>query len=152
MKILVPLLWMITGFISWYLSIYLFSYILSPLLIDVMRKTNAMTQSIFMKNIANMLFTKVADFTLCFIFAVLLSFFTKSTKLRLLLFILGAISLSLYVQVVSLSNYMSMYSELPSWAIASEFQGFISIVLIIPLLSFAGSKIGDCLRLRRSRS
>lgn len=152
MKYIVPLLWMMTGFISWYLSIYLFSYLLSPALIDVVRKANAVTQSIFMKDIANLLYTKVADFTLCFIFAMLISFFTKSTKLRLLLFILGAIAISGYIQVERLINYMGAYSELPSWAIRREFQGFIAIFLIIPLLSYAGSQIGNYLRSRRMSS
>jgi hypothetical protein len=149
MKLLVPLLWMLTGFLSWYLSIYLFSYILSPVLINVVRKTNAITESIFMKNMANMLFTKVADFTLCFIIAALLSFFTQSTNLRLSLFIIGAIAITLVVQVANLINYIRIYSELPSWAVTSELQGFISIVLIIPLLSFVGSKIGNYLKSRR---
>lgn len=152
MKFLVSLLWMTTGFISWYLSIYLFSYILSPILIDVVRKMNAMNQSIFMKNIVNMLFTKGADFVLCFIFAICLSFFTKSTKVRLLLFIIGAIAISLYVQVNGLINYMSIYSEWPSWAVISEFQGFVSILLIIPSVSFAGSKVGNFLKIRRTRA
>lgn len=105
-----------------------------------------------MKHIANMLYAKVADFTLCFIFAVLLSFFTKSTKLRLLLFIIGAIAISLYVQVESLIDYMGIYSELPSWALTTEFHGFISILLIIPLLSYAGSKVGNYLKIKRTSS
>lgn len=151
-KFIVPLLWMITGFLSWCLSIYLFSYILSPILIDVVRKTNAITHSTLMNNIINMLFTRVSDFTLCFIFAILLSFFTKSTKLRLLLFISGAIAISLYVQIESLINYIGIYSELPSWVVTTEFQGFISILLIIPLLSYAGSKVGNYLKLRRTSS
>ena len=96
MKLLVPLLWMMTGFVSWYLSIYLFSYILSPILIDVVRKINAINQSIVMKIIANMIFAKAADFTLGFTLALFLSFFTGSTKIRLLLFISGATAISLY--------------------------------------------------------
>ena len=152
MKFTAPLLWLITGLISWYLSIYLFSYLLSPILIDVVRKTNAITQSIFIRNIANMFFTKGADFALCFIFSILLSFFTKSTKLRLLLFILGSIAISLYLQVESLINYMGTYQKLPSWAVTVEFQGIVSILLIIPLLSYAGSKVGNQLKLRRTSS
>ena len=78
-----------------------------------------------------------------------LSYFTQSTKLRLVLFFLGAIAISLYAQIKGLIGYMGIYSELPSWAIASEMQGFISLLLIIPLCSIAGSKVGTWIKMKR---
>lgn len=147
----VPVIWMLTGLLSWYLSGYLFSYLFSPSLIGVVRKINVMVQSIFLRNIVNILFLRTPEFTLCFIFAVLLSFFTQSTKLRLLLFIIGAMAVSLYVQAESLIIYMRRYSEMPSWSVTWEFLGLMSILLIMPLLSFLGSQVGNYLKLRRTR-
>ena len=147
---LIPFMWLSIGFVSGYLSKYLFSYVLSPVLIKAVRATNANTQSDLLTNIINMCFANMADFTLCFIFAMVLSFFTKSTKLRLLLFVFGAIAINLYVQIEGLIGYMGTYSELPSWAVASEMQGLVSLLLIIPLCSFAGSKVGSWIKMKRS--
>ena len=147
---LIPFMWMGIGLVSGYLSNYLFSYVLSPLLIKAVRATNANTQSDILKNIVNMFFANMADFMLCFLFAMVLSYFTKSTNLRLLLFVFGAIAISLYAQIEGLIGYMGTYSELPSWAVASEMQGLISLLLIIPLCSFAGSKVGTWIKMKRS--
>ncbi|MBR9984501.1 MAG: hypothetical protein KFF68_01200 [Desulfosarcina sp.] len=146
---LIPFMWMGIGLVSGYLSNYLFLYIWSPLLIETVRATNAITQSVIVKNIVNMVFANMADFMLCFLFAMVLSFFTKSTKLRLLLFVLGAIAINLYVQVERLIGYMGFYAEFPSWAITSPMQGLVSLLLIIPLCSIAGSKVGTWIKMKR---
>lgn len=148
-KLLIPCIWMSTGFLAWYLSIYLFSYILSPMLITTVRETNTITQSALIKEFTNMLFANIADFTLCFVCAILLSFFTRYTILRLSLFIIGAIAFSVYTQVEGLISYMEIYSKLPAWATPLVLQELISSLLIIPLLAFAGSKIGNYLKMRR---
>ena len=149
-KGLIPFMWLSIGFVSGYLSKYLFSYLLSPVLIKAVRATNANTQSDLVTNIINMCFANLADFTLCFLFATLLSYFSKITFLRGLLFVFGAIAISLYTQMVGLIGYMGTYSELPSWAVASEMQGLISLLLIIPLCSIAGSKVGTWIKMKRS--
>ncbi len=147
---LIPFMWMGIGLVSGYLSKYLFSYILSPLLIETVRATNANTQSVILKNIVNMVFANMADFMLCFLFATLLSYFSKITVLRGLLFVFGAIAISLYTQIVGLIGYMGTYSELPAWAVASEMRGLISLFLIIPLCSIAGSKVGTWIKMKRN--
>ncbi len=151
-KGLIPSMWLSIGFVSGYLSKYLFSYVLSPVLIKAVRATNANTQSDLLTNIINMCFANMADFTLGFIFAMVLSFFTKSTKLRLLLFVFGAIAINLYVQVEGLIGYMGFYAEFPSWAITSSMQGFVSLLLIIPFCSFAGSQVGTWIKMKRKTS
>ena len=148
-KGLIPFMWLSIGFVSGNLSKYLFSYVLSPVLIKAVRATNANTQSDLLTNIINMCFANLADFTLCFLFATLLSYFSKITFLRGLLFVFGAIAISLYSQMVGLIGYMGTYSELPSWAVASEMQGLISLLLIIPLCSIAGSKVGIWIKMKR---
>jgi hypothetical protein len=145
----IQLMWISIGFVSWYLSKFLFSYVLSPMLIDAARAANANSQSAFLMAVVNMLYANVAGFALCFIFAALLSYFTQSTKLRLLLFVVGAIAVNLYVRVEGLAGYMRMYPELPSWAITSKMQGLISLLLITPLCSFAGSKIGTWIKMKK---
>ena len=151
-KWFIPFMWLSAGFVSWFLSKFLFSYILSPMLIEAVRATNANTQSVFLMNIISMLFANMAAFALCFLFAMLLSAFTKSTKPRLLLFVVGTIAISLYAQIEGLIGYMGIYSELPSWAISSAMQGFISLLLIIPLCSIAGSKLGAWIKMKRKPS
>ena len=148
-KLLIPFMWMGIGLVSGYLSNYLFSYVLSPLLIEAVRATNANTRSVILQNMVNMVFTNMADFMLCFLFAMVLSYFSKITFLRGLLFVFGAISISLYAQIEGLIGYMGTYSELPSWAVASEMQGLISLLLIIPLCSIAGSKVGTWIKMKR---
>ena len=146
---MIPFMWMGIGLVSGYLSNYLFSYIWSPLLIDAVRATNANTRSVILQNMVNMVFANMADFMLCFLFAMVLSYFSKITFLRGLLFVFGAISISLYTQMVRLIGYMGTYSELPSWAVASEMQGLISLLLVIPLCSFAGSKVGTWIKMKK---
>ena len=147
---LIPLMWLSIGFVSGYLSKFLFSYVLSPVLIKAVRATNANTQSDLLTKIINMCFANMADFMLCFLFAMVLSFFTKSTKLRLLLFVFGAIAINLYVQIEGLIGYMGFYAEFPSWAITSSMQGLVSLLLIIPFCSLAGSKAGTWIKMKRS--
>jgi len=150
-KLLIPFMWMGIGLVSGYFSNYLFSYILSPILIEAVRATNANTRSVILKNMVNMVFANMADFMLCFLFAMLLSYFTKFTILRVSLFVFGAIAISLYAQIERLIDYMGIYSELPAWAVASEMQGLISLVLIIPLCSIAGSQAGTWIKIKRKR-
>jgi len=147
----IPFMWMGIGLVSGYLSNYLFSYVLSPLLIEAVRATNANTRSVILQNMVNMVFTNMADFMLCFLFAMLLSYFTKFTVLRVLLFVFGAIAISLYARIEGLIGYMGTYSELPAWAVASEMEGLISLVLIIPLCSIAGSQVGTWIKMKRKR-
>lgn len=147
-EILIPLLWMSVGFLSWYLSKYLFSYLLSPLLIEQLRTINTVTQSLLIKNMANMIYANGADYVLCFLFSVLLSYLTKFTKFRIAMFISGAIAISLYVRVEGLLNQIKSYAELPSWAMPSHVQGFISLLLIVPLISLLGCKLGRYLSVK----
>ena len=84
-------MWLSAGFVSWYVSNFLFSYILSPMLIEAVRATNANTQSDFLIHIVSMLFANLAGFALCFLFTIVLSYFTESTKPRLLLFVVGVV-------------------------------------------------------------
>jgi len=145
-------MWLSAGFVTWFLSKFLFSYILSPMLIEAARATNANTQSVFLMNIVNFLFANMADFMLCFIFTMLLSYSTKFTVLRMLLFVVGVITINLYAKIEELIGYMGIYSELPSWAISSAMQGYISLLLIIPLCSIAGSKVGTWIKMKRKPS
>ena len=147
-----PLIWLGFGLVSGYLSNYLFSYILSPLLIEAVRATNANTRSVMLTHMVNMVFANMADFMLCFLLAALLSYFSKITVLRGLLFILGAIAIGLYAQIAGLVGYMGIYSELPAWAVASEMQRLISLLLFIPLCSIAGSKVGIWIKVKRRQS
>ena len=94
----------------------------------------------------------MANFTLCFIFTTVLSYYTKSTKPRLLLFVFGAIAIGLYAHIEGLTGYMGAYSELPAWAVASEMQGLISLLLIMPLCSIAGSKAGTWMKMKKKRA
>ena len=151
-KLLISLAWLASGFVSWLFSTYLFTYILSPILIDIVRETNAITQSVLMKTIANMLFTKSSDFTVCFLFAMALGFFTKYTKLRLSLFVFGMVGISLYIQVEGFMDYIAAYSELPSWVITFETQGLVALLLIIPIISVVGSRLGNYMKMRRTTS
>lgn len=147
-KIMIPFIWLVTGVLSWRLSIYLFSYVLSPLLIQFVRNMNAITHSIYAKYTANMVFTNLSDIILGFIFALILSFFTKSSKSRLALFVLGVAGFRLYIKVADLIHYMGMYPEFPSSAITSFILGFISILILIPGFAIAGSKVGTYLKMR----
>ena len=149
-NLLIPTLWMAIGFVSWYISIYLFSYVLSPILIDAVRKTNAIAQSALIKNSVNLLFTKAPDFMLCFLFAIALSYFTQYTKLRLSLFIFGMVAISLYMRVEGLMAYMGAYSELPSWVITYEIEGFVALLVMIPLISIAGCRLGNHVKMRKT--
>jgi hypothetical protein len=148
-EILIPLIWMSTGFLSWYLSTYFFSNFLSMLLIDRLRTINTLTQSLFIKNLANMIYANLADFVLCFLFSMLLSYFTKFTKYRISMFIFGAIAISLYVRIEKLFNQIKIYSEVPSWAMTSYLQGSISLLIIVPILSLMGCKTGQFLRIKK---
>lgn len=141
-EILILFLWMGAGLLSWWMSKYVLSYFLSLLFIEQLRTINAVTQSLLVKNMANMIFVHSGDFILCFLFSIPLSYFTDFTKYRISMFIFGAIAISLYLQVVSLITQMQIYSELPSWAMTSYLQGFISLLLIVPILSLLGCKIG----------
>lgn len=142
-------MWISVGVLSGYLSKYLFSYILSPALIKAVRATNAHTQSDILMDIVSMLFVDMADFLLCFIFAIGLSYFTESTKPRLLLFVFGAIAINLYAQIERLIGYMEIYSELPAWTITPKLSAFVSLLLIIPLCSIAGNKLGAWIKMKR---
>ena len=142
-RLLVPMVWLSTGFLSWFLSIYLFLYLLSPLFIQIVRKINANDQTVILKSITNILFTNMADFMLCFLFAIILSYFSQNTKARLALFIFGALAAHIYTHVEVLVNYIKIYSEFPEWALTSVLQGYISLLLMVPLLSYLGGKIGS---------
>ena len=149
---LVSLLWMGTGLLSWCLAIYLFHFVISPLLIEPIRAINAGNHSLFVKHASNMLFSHMAAFILCFFFAFFLSLYSEVTKLRWVLFVIGAVAVSLYLHVESVIGYWRQYSEIPSWAKASIMQGFTSSLLIVPLLSLGGSKAGNCLKGRKQNS
>ena len=148
-KRVIPLMWLSAGFVSWYLSKFLFSHILSPMLIEAVRATNSNTQSAFLINIVSMLFANLAGFSLCFLFTIVLSYLTESTNSRLSQFVVGAIAVSLYAQMEGLIGYMGVYSGLPAWAITSQIQGFVSLLLIIPLCSIAGSRVGTWIKMKR---
>jgi len=150
-KMSVPLLWLSTGFLSWCLTIYLFHFLISPLFIESIRIVNAGDQSLFVKNVANMLFAHMAAYLLCFLFSFVLGLYTETTRFRLALFVIGAIGVSLYLQGDSVMAYWRQYSEIPSWAATSVLQGLASSLLIVPLLSWAGSKAGALLSTRRQK-
>jgi len=138
-----------SGVLSWYLSIYLFTYILSPSFITLIREVNAIPVSSFIKNVANMFFVYVSDFLLCFLSALALSLWTKSTKSRLASFILGAIVVRLFTQADVVASQIRHYSEIPAWAVTSLVQGLIPPVLIVPLFSILGSKVGRSVKMRK---
>jgi hypothetical protein len=148
----IPFIWLGVGLMSGYLSNYLFSYILSPLLIEAVRATNANTRSVILTHVVNLVFANMADFMLCFLLAAVLSYFSQINVLRGLLFILGAIAIGLYAEIAGLVGYMGIYSELPAWAVASEMQRLISLLLFIPLCSIAGGKVGIWIKAKRSQS
>lgn len=151
-KITIPFIWMSTGVLTWYLSAYLFSYIVSPFFIRYVRTINAVTHSVFIKDIANMFFTNISDFILSFIFALILSLITKFTWFRLALYIFGAIAFSVYGNLENLTNYIRIYPELPSGAMTSFILGFISLLLLVPISALAGSKLGTYIKMKMRTS
>jgi len=138
-----------TGILSWCLSTYLFTYILSPVFIKLIREINAIPAAFFFKNVANMFFVYISDFFLCFVFALALSLWTESTKTRLALFILGAIAVRIYAQVDVVISQIRHYSEVPAWAVTSIAQGLIPPILIVPIFSILGSKVGRSIRIKK---
>ena len=144
-KMFIPAIWLCTGFLASYVSAYFFSYFLSPVFIRLLRDLNATSQSVIIKSMANIIFAYAADFLVCFIFASILSYFTKYTKVRLSLFVLGAIAISMYIRVEGLIYHMGIYSGRPSWAVSSYIHGFISLLLIVPFVSYIGSYLGSYL-------
>ena len=149
---MIPFIWMSTGVLSWYVSTYLFSYIVSPLFIRYVRIINAVTHWVFIKDMANMFFTNFADFILSFVFALILSLITKFTWFRLVLYVFGAIAFSVYGKLENLTNFIRIYPELPSGAMTSFIQGFISLLLLVPISAIAGSKFGTYIKMKMRTS
>ena len=148
-ELLILLLWTGSGVLSWYLSTYIFTYILSPSFIKLIREINAIPAASFIKNVANMFFVYASDFLLCFLSALALSLWTKSTKSRLASFILGAIVVRIFTQIDVLVSQIGHYSEIPAWAVTSLVQGLIPPVLIVPLFSISGSNVGRFIKVRK---
>ena len=148
-ELLISTLWAGAGLFAWYLSIYLFTYLLSPVFIKLIREVNAIPASPFIKNSANMFFVYFSDFLLCFIFALLLSLWTQPTKSRLALFVLGAVAFRIYAQVDVVTSQTRHYAEIPAWAVTSIVQGLIPPVLLVPLFSILGSRIGRSVKLKK---
>lgn len=144
-QILISAIWLCAGYLASHVSVYLFSYLLSPVFIKMLRRINATAQSSLIKSIANIIYAHAADFLICFLFASILSYFTKFTKIRLSFFVFGAIAISMYIRVEGLIYHMGIYSEFPSWAVSSYVHGFISMLVIVPRVSYIGSNLGNYL-------
>ena len=147
----VGLLWLGTGLLSWCLTVYVFHFLVSPLFIESFRTINAGGHPMLIKHVANMFYSHMPAFLLGFLFAFILGLYSDATPPRVLLFVIGAVAVALYLQVGSLFAYWRQYDEIPGWAVASIVQGFISSLLIVPLLSVCGSSIGSLLRSRRKQ-
>ncbi len=135
-------LWFCAGLWSWYLSTWIGSRILAPFFIQTIRSTNAISSSPVVKLAVNTLYSSGGDFFCCFILAFLFGFFSKPSTIRKLLFVSGAVGVDLYGLTNHLINYLRNFSEIPSWAMMAQVQGWVSIVLIIPLLTIIGSNMG----------
>ena len=151
-KILTTFIWLSAGVLTWFISILLYAYVLSPLLIRFVRGINTITSSIVAINIVNFLFTNISVFILSFIFAFILSAFTKSTKLRLTLYILGVIAVRFYEKINNLINYLRTGPEWTSGVMTSFILGFVALLLIVPIFAIAGNKVGGYLRVRSKRT
>jgi len=119
------------------------------MLIETARAANANTESSILIYMVSMLFANMAVIALCFGFAMGLSYFTDATRQRLLLFVAGAIAVNLYAQIKGLIGYTGLYPGLPPGALPSKVQGFVPLLLILPLCSLAGSKIGTWIKMKR---
>lgn len=148
-KLWICILWMSAGLLSWYLSAFLFTYVVSPAFIKPVRAINAMSGAPIIKTVANMLFVYFSDFLLCFMAALILSFYTRTTKTRLVLFILGAIVFRLVAQADIAMSHLRHYSALPPWALKSLLPGLIPPLLIIPLVSMSACRLGRFIRMKR---
>ena len=145
-EIFITILWLASGVLSWLLSIYLFFYVTAPLLIGFSRNVNTTIHSAFIRNAANLFYTTISISFLCFVFALLLSLFGRYTKIRLTLFVLGAVVFKFYAKILALINYMKLFPNLSPWA--SFGPEFISILFIVPLFSILGSRSGSFLKKR----
>ena len=150
-KILTTFIWLSAGVLTWFISIVLYAYVLSPLLIRFVRGINTLTASIVVINIVNFLFTNIAVFILSFIFAFILSAFTKSTKLRLALYILGVIAVRFYVKVDNLINYLRTGPQWTSGAMTSFIFGFVALLLIVPMFAIAGNRVGGWIKRHKEK-
>jgi hypothetical protein len=150
-KTLTSFIWLSAGVLTWFISILLYAYVLSPLLIRFVRGVNTITSSIVAIDIVNFLFTNITVFILSFLFAFILSAFTKSTKLRLALYVLGVIAVRFYVKVDNLINYLRTGSEWTSGAMTSFILGFIALLLIVPIFAIAGNRFGGWIKRHKEK-
>jgi hypothetical protein len=141
------LIWLGVGVLTWFISILLHAYVLSPLLIRFVRGINTITASMVAINIVNFLFTNISVFILCFTFSVILSLFTKSTKLRVALYILGVIAVRFCVKIDYFINYLRTGPQWASGTMAAFILEFVALLLIVPILAIAGDKVGGFLKM-----
>ena len=145
---IILLIWIITGFISWYISIYFFNPLVLPIVPPAISfLENLGTPELFLIT-SNVLLSHISEYVLSFIFALALSYFSKATKSRIIGFIFAANAVSLYYHLLQLFGYTKHYSNLPTSAIIWIIQGLISILVISPLFAIIGSLIGN--RIKRS--
>jgi hypothetical protein len=150
-KIMISITWLSAGVLTWLISVHLYADVLSPLLIRFVRGINTINPSIVTIDIVNFLFTNISVFILCFIFAFILSAITKSTKLRLTLYIVGVVAVRFYLKVDNLINYLRTGPEWNSGAMTSFILEFAAILLIVPIFAIAGNKVGGYLRMHRGK-
>jgi hypothetical protein len=147
-NLLIYLLWLCTGILSWYLSKYLFSYVVSPVFINWVRKVNTIMHSAVINGLVNLFYTYLSQFLLCFVFAMILSVWTACTRLRLALFVAGAIAVGTYANIQFAAGAVGTAAGTPAWITTIVLQAVIAMLIIVPLLSKAGCKLGHFIKMK----
>ena len=143
-RALIMVLWIIVGFLSWRIPSYTLSLIQGPLIAPA---------HAFMKS---PLFSYIPWWFMAFISSFFLALGTGSNIRWLLGFIIGAAGYEAYTSTVQVLYYMNYFQDLSLWlmlkwipVVARELiVALIPSLVILPLLSWLGSFLGNKLRLR----
>jgi len=144
------LLWLAGGILSWVLSSLLFSYLLSPFAppaYDFFRE--AFSSTVIVK-IALFAFLQAPYYGISFLSAIILSSVTGIQKTWLLAFIIGATAYTIYISMAGILFYSDYYDTLPSWVLHEWLQSMISSLVMIPLLVWAGARVGILIKQKKT--
>ena len=149
-KILMFLLWLVCGVLSWYVAVFVSTFVVSPFLARWVIIPGGMPFSREILAITDVLIFSAGDYITAFFATTTLCYLTGYERLWLIGFIVGVDGYPLYDNFVSLSAYLDVYPGLPSWVIRWWFQDLVPIVIVVPLVAWAGCMAGRKLGLRRT--
>ncbi len=143
-KVLITVLWTIVGFLSWRIPSYIISLIQAPLIAP----THA-----FMKS---PLFNYIPWWFMAFISSFFLSRGMGSNIRWLIGFIIGAAGYEAYTSMARVLYYMNYFQEISFWlmlkwipvVLRELIVALIPSLVVLPLLSWLGSFLGNKIRLR----